>query len=316
MEALVEAKRQFVLVVFILTFFVVPLRAQEDKPVFWTNGSGWGAWSRVSNYPGIQVRIACGDETTMNNYAVASQDWQLRNGYTRPEVVVWRTQFFDDRVGRNNWTGWMLEHLKAAQISDGWTVVSGRCFGGKVLQVQVKCIATEDHYQAWIAGGSGPASNELNQCFKDPSGTLYPERPPDAFRGEHKPLNASSTDSSNAGRSTAPSAPPTPTVGYYYCTADFGIYPRSALYASNVFEGPYNSFQFPQEKAVAWRDVLKTRYADIYAEQARAGGNDDEKVVTKGYCYGGDADEATVSAKRQQFLDSNAEHHSYAVDWP
>lgn len=52
-------------------------------------------------------------------------DWQLRNGYAQPMAVVWRVQFFNDTSGKNEMSGWMLEHLKAGEALDGWNVEGG-----------------------------------------------------------------------------------------------------------------------------------------------------------------------------------------------
>jgi len=95
------------------------LIAQEKGPVFWTHGGNWGNWLKITAHPGLAIRTACGDDSTLNNYPVSSTDWQLRNGYTEPMAVVWRVQFFDDSVGKNKMSGWMLEHLKAGEVLDG-----------------------------------------------------------------------------------------------------------------------------------------------------------------------------------------------------
>jgi len=62
--------------------FPGPFLAQEKAPVFWTHGGNWGNWLKISNSPGLAIRTACGDDTTLNNYPASSTDWQLRNGYT------------------------------------------------------------------------------------------------------------------------------------------------------------------------------------------------------------------------------------------
>jgi hypothetical protein len=74
---------------------------------------------KTPNYPGIAIRTACGDNSALNNYPVSSEDWQLQNNYRAPMVVIWRVQFFNKDHGRNEMSGWMLEHLKASEVSNG-----------------------------------------------------------------------------------------------------------------------------------------------------------------------------------------------------
>lgn len=114
-------------VYFLSLLFSSPLVAQDKPPVFWTKGGNWGNWLKITAYPGLAVRTACGDDTTLRNYPVSSTDWQLRNSYTEAMAVVWRVQFFNDTTGKNQMSGWMLEHLVAGQVIDGWNVEGGHC---------------------------------------------------------------------------------------------------------------------------------------------------------------------------------------------
>ena len=160
------------------------LIAQEKGPVFWTHGGNWGNWLKITAHPGLAIRTACGDDSTLNNYPVSSTDWQLRNGYTEPMAVVWRVQFFNDTSGKNEMSGWMLEHFKAGEVSDGWNVEAGHCKAINVISVQVKC-AVRDGDEA--------------KCYNS-DGNPYPPRPADAYRGDHNPSSslAGSKNGSNS----------------------------------------------------------------------------------------------------------------------
>ena len=162
----------FVYFLLFLPFFNCgSLEAQEKGPVFWTRGGNWGNWLKITAYPGLAIRTACGDDSTLKNYLVSSTDWQLRNGYTEPMAVVWRVQFFDDTIGKNKMGGWMLTHLKADEVLDGWNVEGGHCQARNVISVQVKC-AVRDRDEA--------------KCYNS-DGKPYPPRPDGAFSGDHNP---------------------------------------------------------------------------------------------------------------------------------
>lgn len=182
---------------FLLLFNCGSLVAQEKGPVFWTRGGNWGNWLKITAYPGLAVRTACGDDSTLKNYLVSSTDWQLRSGYTEPMAVVWRVQFFDDTIGKNKMGGWMLTHLKAGEVLDGWSVEAGHCQARNVISVQVKCAVRE---------------SDVAKCY-DSDGNPYPPRPDDAFSGDHNPNGAGSRHAGN----TAPSSQPPPDVHYYWC---------------------------------------------------------------------------------------------------
>src|SRR5215470_8438961 len=107
-------------------------------------GGDWGAWAKFPNYPRFSIRTACGDDSQMKGYLVSSEDWQIRNGYAEALAIVWRAQFFDDRIGKNSWTGWMTEHFQAGQTSDAWTVVAGHCGRRNVTDFQIKCMARRE----------------------------------------------------------------------------------------------------------------------------------------------------------------------------
>jgi hypothetical protein len=158
-------------------------------------------------YPGIAVRTACGDNSTLNNYPVSSEDWQIRNGYTKPVAIVWRVPFFDKATGKNAMGGWMLEHLQSGEISDGWTVVAGHCQEKNTLFVQLKCMA--------------PEGQEGKQCFKDANGDPYPLRSADAFRGDHKPPD------SQVSNSVTPAQKAAPQIFYYmFCLGSYNRNPN------------------------------------------------------------------------------------------
>jgi hypothetical protein len=174
------------LLTFLSLLFLGQAVAQEKGPVFWTTGGNWGNWLKISNYPGLAIRTACGDNSTLNHYPVSSTDWQLRNGYTEPMAVVWRVQFFNDTSGKNEMSGWMLEHFKAGEVSDGWNVEAGHCKAINVISVQVKC-AVRDGDEA--------------KCYNS-DGNPYPPRPDGAFSGAHKPVNSPVTAAEKAGLSS------------------------------------------------------------------------------------------------------------------
>lgn len=155
--------------------------AQEKGPVFWTHGGNWGNWLKISAHPGLSIRTACGDDSTLKNYPVSSTDWQLRNNYTESMAVVWRVQFFNDTSGRNEMSGWMLEHLRAGGVLDGWNVEGGHCQARNFISVQVKCVV--------------PVADEA-KCYNS-DGNPYPPRPDGAYSGDHNP------SSSLTGQTTA-----------------------------------------------------------------------------------------------------------------
>jgi hypothetical protein len=152
-----------------LGLFVPSSVVAQDKPLFWTSGGNWGRWLKISNYPEVAVRTACGDDSTLNNHPVSSEDWQLQNNYRAPMVVIWRVQFFNQNHGRNEMSGWMLEHLKAGEVSNGWMVTAGHCKAWNTLTVQVKCAIPDTGENAGAA------------CFKDSHGNPIAERT-DQFR--------------------------------------------------------------------------------------------------------------------------------------
>ena len=175
------------LLTFLSLLFLGQAVAQEKGPVFWTTGGNWGNWLKMSNYPGLAIRTACGDNSTLNHYPVSSTDWQLRNGYTEPMAVVWRVQFFDDSVGKNKMSGWMLEHLKAGEVLDGWNVEGDHCQAKNFISVQVKCAVREA---------------DVAKCY-DSDGNPYPPRPAGAFSGAHKPVNPPVAAAGKAGTTGA-----------------------------------------------------------------------------------------------------------------
>lgn len=146
--------------------------AQEAKPEFWTKGGDWGPWLKIPNYPGLAIRTACGDDSTLQSYAVSSTDWQFRNGYDDFMAVIWRVETFDRDTGKSMMSGWMEEFFAPGQTSDGWTVEPGHCKARNVIKVQVKCAEKKD---------------EESACFKDSSGNPYPLRGQSDFRGDHSP---------------------------------------------------------------------------------------------------------------------------------
>ncbi len=172
-----RASREIMLALCLLcSLSPVLCRAQADKPLFWTSGGNWGPWTKDPAHPGISSRAACGDDSTMKNLPVSSEDWQTRNGYAVPIGIVFRMQFFDKQTNRNAWTGWMQQDLQPGEVTDGWTVVSGHCadhLNRKGLTIQTRCVVR--------------AGEESDKCYKDESGNAYPTRPADAFRGSHDP---------------------------------------------------------------------------------------------------------------------------------
>jgi len=79
-------------------------------------------------------------------------------------------------------SGWMLEHLTAGEVLDGWNVEGGHCQARNFISVQVKCAVPEA---------------DQAQCYA-PDGNPYPPRPDGAFTGDHDPgAHAGSSDSQN-----------------------------------------------------------------------------------------------------------------------
>jgi hypothetical protein len=183
---IILSKKIFLRMLLICVACATPFWGQDADPKFWSRGGKWGPWVSIPQYPGLAVRSACGDDTTLNNFLASSEDWQLRSRYTEPIVVVWRVEFFDRTTGRNRMGAWMLEHLRAGEVSDGWTVMGGHCQQRNAITIQVKCMASE---------------GEEDECFKDPQGSPYPARPAQAYRGDH--LKPEDTRASTAGHSTS-----------------------------------------------------------------------------------------------------------------
>lgn len=171
-----------------LFFLFLPGRiiAQEQGPVFWTQGGNWGNWLRITGHPGLAIRTACGDNTTLRNYPVSSTDWELRNSYAVPMSIVWRADYFAVDFGKSQMGGWVLEHLKPGEVSNGWAVEAGHCKAINKISVQVRCAV--------------PQVDEA-KCY-DENGSPYPLRPDDAFRGDHNP-----TSDSQAGAASSQTEP-------------------------------------------------------------------------------------------------------------
>jgi hypothetical protein len=161
------------------------LSGQEKDSVFWTHGGNWGSWLKITAHPGLAIRTACGDDSMLKNYPVSSTDWQLRNNYHEPMAVVWRVQFFNDTSGKNEMSGWMLEHLAAGEVSDGWNVEGGHCQARNFISVQVKCAVPEA---------------DQAKCYNS-DGNPYPPRPDGAFNGDHKPTSSTAASPTLNGRS-------------------------------------------------------------------------------------------------------------------
>ena len=190
------------------------LGARDKGPVFWGLLEAIGGTGlKLSNDPGLAIRTACGDDSTLNNYPVSSTDWQLRNGYTEPMAVVWRVQFFNGTSGKNEMSGWMLEHLKAGEVSDGWSVEAGHCKARNVISVQVEC-AVRDSDEA--------------KCYNS-DGNPYPTRPTGAFSGDHNPNlpNSGSTSKANGGLQKASG------ISYYFLCFN----EMTPMYYSAIFQG-------------------------------------------------------------------------------
>jgi hypothetical protein len=207
----------FVDLLFLSLFFSGPLVAQEKGPVFWTRGGNWGTWLKISAHPGLAIRTACGDDSTLKSYPVSSTDWQLRNNYTEPMAVVWKVQFFNDTSGKNEMSGWMLEHLKAGEVLDGWDVEGGHCQARNFISVQVKCAV--------------PEADEA-KCYKS-NGEPYPPRPDGAYSGDHNP-NPQSTPETFAPAPIKPGQ----VAAYWICQNRVGDFQYYVL--TDVFTGTYS----------------------------------------------------------------------------
>ena len=212
-----------VLLTCLFLLFPGQVAAQEKGPVFWTHGGNWGNWLKITAHPGLAIRTACGDDSTLKTYPVSSTDWQLRNGYVEPMAVVWRVQFFDDSVGKNKMSGWMLEHLKAGEVLDGWNVEGGHCQARNFISVQVKCAVREA---------------DVAKCY-DADGNPYPPRPDGAFSGDHNPNGSGSGSHVGQAGKRAPAL----VSAYWVCVAVFraswGAHVDTSYYegvVSKVFE--------------------------------------------------------------------------------
>jgi hypothetical protein len=144
--------------------------SEDDKPVFWTTGSEYGRWSPYANYPHFEFRVACGDETEMKGHPVSSQDWEIRSKYAEPMTLAFRVQFYDDRIGKDDWSAWVQWTIQPGQNAKGWEVNDGHCSIRKPYYTQIKCAAPEKSYET--------------VCLKSRNGRPYPERA-NAFTGEH-----------------------------------------------------------------------------------------------------------------------------------
>jgi hypothetical protein len=195
-------------------------------------------------------------------------------------AVVWRTQFFDDTIGKNRMSGWVLEHLKAGEVSEGWSVEGGHCQAWNVIRVQVKCAVREA---------------DQAKCFNS-DGEAYPPRPDGAYSGDHNPqasdanaalkqpsgaVVASSVSVSSGNKKQAEVAA-SPTVGFYYCQTSFStVHGPMVQYVGGEFTGPAGEWRdfngpvshFKLEKGDAWNQYLVSNYGpvDIYAGGSRGG---------------------------------------------
>jgi hypothetical protein len=265
-------------VYFLSLLFSSPLVAQEKAPVFWTRGGNWGNWLKITAYPGLAIRTACGDDSTLKNHLVSSTDWQLRNGYTEPMAVVWRAQFFDDTIGKNKMGGWMLTHLKAGEVLDGWNVEGGHCQARNFISVQVKCAVREA---------------DVAKCY-DADGNPYPPRPDGAFSGDHNP-NGSGSDShvKQAGKRA-----PALVSAYWVCVAVFraswGANVKNNYYegvVTNVFQKGVEADQLSTygNKGIAVQTDVGEAYREQFGEWVKSTSRRDLSTIGadgSGYaCY-------------------------------
>ena len=118
-------------------------------------------------------------------------------------AVVWRVEFFNKDHGRNEMSGWMLEHLKPGEVSDGFSVSAGHCKAINTLRVQVKCAVRETE------GNAGAA------CYKDTQGRPIAERtdqfreqPPQPETAAPQPAATSRSSTTGGGDSN---------LGFWFC---------------------------------------------------------------------------------------------------
>ncbi len=263
----IRLKLLLVFLVFNLGFAIRPASAQQQKPVFWTRGGDWGNWLKITAHPGLSIRTACGDDSTLKNYPVSSTDWQLRNGYVEPMAVVWRVQFFDDSVGKNKMSGWMLERLKAGEVLDGWNVEGGHCQARNFISVQVKCAVREA---------------DVAKCY-DVDGNPYPPRPDGAFSGDHNPNGSES--GSHVGQ-----AGPKLISAYWVCFAAFRA--NAYIYwegvTTNVFQKGVETETLSGygNKRIPVQSTVGTAYSDQFGEWVKSTYKKDLSGDGAGYqCY-------------------------------
>jgi hypothetical protein len=181
-------------------------------------------------------------------------------------AVVWRVQFFDDSVGKNKMSGWMLEHLKAGEVLDGWNVEGGHCQARNFISVQVKCAVREA---------------DVAKCY-DSDGNPYPPRPDGAFSGDHNPNGSGSGPSAASAQSGGNSASnkqqkPNPTL-YWNCWSYYVLYPNGkaggpeghTLYANIFPSAKYTRFE-NQDYSTQFQNWVEQTHSVIIKSPMMAG---------------------------------------------
>jgi hypothetical protein len=246
-------------------------------------------------YPGVLVRAKCAYDVQIDGKWSSWWDFQLKSTYPASTDYVFNYEYGVPETQVNKFGApSMITAAKSGDVYFNGTELWGTCsqhtLPTKRLHIRVSCA---------VPVSTGPD----DPCFKGPDGNLIADAP--ASGSQTGPQNSGAT----SRQAEATPVIQAPTVGYYHCSADFGIYPRSAVYVSNVFSGPSPySGDFVNEKLTEWRAYLHATYTRDYESWHGS---------PLGGCSGGLSSKADAEARRQRELDDKTrEFKRYPVQWP
>jgi hypothetical protein len=139
------------IVLLCLLFTPTNLRAQ----LFGTseNDPRWGDWKSAPNFPGIEIRVACG--TYVPSSGDTQWSFQFRNAYSKKVYLVYEEEAGDSTGSPPKFSAPGARNLDAGQKSDIYTAyLRGTCEARKQIFIRVVSISDDQGHQTQAHKGT------------------------------------------------------------------------------------------------------------------------------------------------------------------
>lgn len=157
------------------------------------NDPRWGAWTSAPNFPGIEIRVACG--TYVPSTGDAQWSFQFRNMYPKKVYLAYQEEAsdstgkpptFDSPGGRN---------LDPGEMSDMYTdYLQGSCAARKQIFIRVVSISDDDGNQTDAKAGAPQDSAVAG-------GSLFTHKPDDRSSANPNQANSRSVQTNGSSAS-------------------------------------------------------------------------------------------------------------------